>query len=510
MNRKRELTVEFVEKWRKDLPLSDVSASIRSFYLLLDELRATQLSAQKRFEILCALRPIMSFLTQSLEKFYLTQEVLNEEQTLISELAAGLYREMYEGYKTVVNDTGSSIFKRKLLLYALQNAMHYCSSMLIHAYQQHRQPSPGLWFELHSMYLLAQSKYLLSIPLPKVPEWLYQLRNLDNIYKHCLLFVLSSPFRLRRDQIIYLIYALESWAPLLDFSKTDADALYIVDYESDAPPQYVTLSFHPSGKYNYLQLEKVNRRLFKLASFRKSIQNEKENKSFTEAEIKLALPFIDFLLNSWQQIPQRSTSRHKTRESVNISITLSSIHWFITHPNEDNEKEATHSKSAQKLYTAEVTDESEGGYCLKWSKTIPFSLQNGELIGIVSETKDKKKTWEVGTIRWLKQEKDNSVYLGIQLLSPYALAVTTKLAESDASPAIPTLLLPSQNHRPITLITPLLPFKLAQEVEIQYDNKKYVATLQSIRGSSPSYQEFELEFPIEPLIFSSELSSPNT
>lgn len=504
MNRNRELTVEFVEKWRKELPLSDISASIRSLYLLFDELRGTQLSAQKRFEILCAVRPTMSFLTHSLEKFYSTQEVLNEQQALISELSDGLYQEMYEGFKTVVNETGPSIFKRKLLLYALQNAMHYCSSMLIHAYQQHRQPSPGLWFELHSMYLLAQSKYLLSIPLPKVPEWLYQLRNLDNIYKHCLLFVLSSPFRLRRNQIEYLIYALESWAPLLDFSKTDADALYIVDYESDAPPQYVSLSFHPSGKYNYLQLEKVNRRLFKLASFRKSIQNGKENKVFTEAEIKLALPFVDFLLNSWQQVTQRSTTRHKTHDTVNVSITLSSIHWFISHPNANNEKDATHSQSSPKLYPAEVTDESEGGYCLKWSKTIPFSLQNGEVIGIVSETKNKKKTWEVGTIRWLKQEKDNSVYLGIQILSPYAIAVTTKLAESDNSPAIPTLLLPSENNRPTTLITPLLPFKPAQEVEIHYDNKDYVATLQRVRANSPSYQEFEIDFTSEPLTLPSD------
>jgi len=500
MNRKHELSVEAIEAWKNDLPLSDLAASTKAMYLLFEEIRASDLSAQRRFDVLCALRPTLSYLGQALRKFYSTQEVLTEQQILISDLSEGLYQEMFDGFKTIVNGCEHSIFKRKLLLYALQNAMHYCTALLFHAYQQHRQPTPGIWLELHSLYIFAQKKHLISLPLPKVSEWNYQLKNLDQIYKHCLLFVLSSPYRLRREHIIYLIYALEAWTSLLGFSKTDSEnALFIVDYESDAPPQYATLAFHPRGQFSYLHLEKVNRRLYKLLNFRKTSQT-KESKEFTDAECKLPLSFIESLLSSWQHMSERTSPRHKAHDFVTVSLTIASVHWFLRHP-EDTPERTPQEDERPNHYTAEVIDESEGGYCLKWVEKVPNTLQSGEIIGIANVPEQGKKTWSIGTIRWLKQEKDNSIYIGVQILSHNALPVTAKLADSETSHPIATLMLPNTQNKPLTLITPSLPFKPGQEIDIQYLDKHYLSTLQRTRGISPSYQEFELEFTYEPFVF---------
>ncbi|HRE32853.1 MAG TPA: hypothetical protein PLD88_12820, partial [Candidatus Berkiella sp.] len=138
---------------------------------------------------------------------------------------------------------------------------------------------------------------------------------------------------------------------------------------------------------------------------------------------------------------------------------------------------------------------------MQWSEEIPPQLQCGEIIAVQNKSLDQKKIWLLGTIRWLRHEKDNTILFGVKILSHQILAVHAFLDETQHP--TPTLLLAEEplHNKPKTLITPLLPFKSGQEISIAFDNKTYPTLLQKNYSLSPCYQQFGVEFLLEQLLF---------
>jgi hypothetical protein len=91
------------------------------------------------------------------------------------------------------------------------------------------------------------------------------------------------------------------------------------------------------------------------------------------------------------------------------------------------------------------------------------------------------------------------------------LAVKTRLADAETLQSVPTILLAQrpENGKPVTMISPLLPFKAGNDVELDYLGKRYPARLKRSFSPSPSYQEFEVEFLQDQLIFPNETPTAN-
>lgn len=494
MNNEKKFTVASIEQWKSSLPLSNLTESTRAMYSLLTELKKSSLSPKHRFDVLCSLRLTVNYLTKNIDHFYTSQGILKENQKILSELSHGLYQELYDGFKTVLDAVKHSFFHPRIRLYSLQNAMHYCAEMLFHAYQYHRVPQSGLWLTFHHYFLFAKEQKLLHRTLPTVSSWKFQLKTIADIYKHCLLFSIANPYHLRHDQIDYLIYALEAWSPLLEIDETNLNnALYVVDCDTDLPPRYASKSSSEKIHLYYLSLQRVNQRLTKLITFRKQEALKEDHREFTGSEYKLPFAFLNNLLNAWQYTSERVKPREHLEETLNICLGIAPIHWHIVHP-----ETLTRSDTLYPVYHVKTIDHSETGYCLEWSDALPNTLQSGEIIGIpriISTT--SVLHWEIGVIRW--QRQNQSVLVGIQKICHAAYAIFAKPTGLKMTQSIPTLLLPKEGNKPITLITPLLPFKGGQEVEIVYNEKTYSATLSYLREQTSAYQEFELDFIEEPL-----------
>lgn len=530
MSCERDFSLEAIDAWRSQLPLSNIGASAKSLYELLQDLHQAPMNASERFAVLAHLRPTLSYICEILGKIFAEREALSEKQQLIADLVNALHFEMLNGYKLIIDSALSHVLiKKKIFVAALHNAMVCCEKMLFDSYKQHRDPPHNIWREFHTLYLLARQKGVSQKSLGNSMEWHSRFNTLEDLYKNCLLFVIANPYRLTKTEINHLIYALEVWAPLLILKPVNENAfgLYVVDMESDNAPHYSALNSKSSANCYMLVLDKITLRLEKLLQDKTTLNSKKSLNYFLEAEQMLPLSFIESLLGSWQYIKERAQKRNKIQGTITVCLGISTCHWFISdqlaHTTQDldisqdiNVIDLSMDQSANKSlsyrsYQCQLVDQSEGGYCLQWTEEIPQQLQCGEIIALHREVPNQGKSWTIGTIRWLRHEKDHSILLGVQVLSHDVLAVYSSLEDANSDHQTATLLLAEQTlyNKPKTLITPSLPFKSGQEIKVGFQKQSFPAILQKNYSLSPCYQQFGVEFLYEQLMILSNAEEHN-
>lgn len=518
-NTERVISLKAIEDWRKHVSLNDLPASAKTLYTTLLDCNKAKLSYDERYKILALLSPLLSCITQALKKNYDEKEVLTQSERIIADLVNVLNIEMLNGYKLVIQSACKRFFyDKKIVISSFQRALTICTRILFSAYEQHRASIPGVWLEFHQLYKLAKKKWLLNKSLKKYSDVACRLDSLEDIYKHYLLFAICHPHRMMKKQITLLCYTSETWAPYLILTKSNKknNHLFMVDMSQDFGPKHAGLTQNKNPDCYYLNVEKVIRRLTILLEALRS-KEDPARLSLNASEMSLSESMIEILLLSWKSITERAQQRTKAQGMVEVCLGLAACVKVISNNevlcpevlldvSDENEsidlgniplpehQTSTEIISKQIIYHGELIDESIGGYCLKWQGEVPPQLQCGEIIGIRSE--NGEENWTIGNIRWLKTEDDQTVMIGIQILSTYAAPVSARFIDATSQQGIATLLLPEieENDKPMTLVTPSLPFKSGQEIELEYLGQVYPVMLQKSYSQSTLYQEFALEF----------------
>ncbi len=79
-------------------------------------------------------------------------------------------------------------------------------------------------------------------------------------------------------------------------------------------------------------------------------------------------------------------------------------------------------KEPETLFTVLTYNQSVEGYCLAWHQNLAARVRVGDILGIRSPRNPEQ--FGVGITRWLKQDRDNKVYIGLQVLSSSCSRVT--------------------------------------------------------------------------------------
>lgn len=114
------------------------------------------------------------------------------------------------------------------------------------------------------------------------------------------------------------------------------------------------------------------------------------------------------------------------------------------------------------IHVCSSVNESAGGFCFIWIPATDVEAPNlsalvGELIGLQDLDDANKSRWSVGVVRWMKNSEGQQLELGVQKLSPYALAAgVSKDRNKNKSEFYSCLVLPEimNVNQPVTLITP--------------------------------------------------------
>ena len=417
--------------------------------------------------------------------------------------------------------------KNKLMALSIERILRHNSLSIIADYQFYNSPGKGQWSEVHQLFLLAYKEKLLN---KKVIDPSLQLVNettIKNIYLQILLVSIADPFRMTQHHTHAIFKQLEEWSALADihlYQDSEAEDALVIDLAKDSQPSFIapqdaedkqTIWSVDTSKLDYAHLiehfngpetqtTEINVELLKQLSLSWGIPPSRHHsRRPAKAQLKVAIGLnnVHYVLNGnaepdWLQInetdenntlilseqtPSGNSFSSRTVDSTvkindiwgevfqnkSLSTDMDNYKGENKGENEGENKSSRINHNSSEPNDWEMVNESIGGYCLLWEHNDSINAKVGEIIAISHETGKNEGYWFVGTIRWLKCIAKDKVQIGIQIIAPNAIAVSTaKIASMQEGrksraimlPAIPIL------KQPKTLITTALGYEVRDQV----------------------------------------------
>lgn len=546
---------KFMEKWITSLPMANLGETSRLVFKAVVEINRLDMPVPQRYKAMELLRKPCHYIVESLEKHFAGRPLpLNKRNRKISELARALLSELAVGYKIIARQTEtSSRPDLKLLTTALHRSMSYQGLLLLRSYQVYAPYPRGIWKELHTIYHFIESYDLLNQVIKDPLNLLPGNSSIDTLYKKILLLSLSMPYRLHRGEIDKVCSLLNQFVNFTRLDKITEGSppagLFIIDLGSDNQPGY--LAMHNSNDY----------RSCRLLNTSEMIININEQLQLPDSELrKIASDdLVTRLLAAWSVLSKRSFSRIQRDESfANVAFGLSAAHHFVSGeqafspvPEEaDNKRDINgkisdfHSTRVHAIsdvvkgpdvwnmnYTYSENDPgraapdkaslvndaavqqgfeyetvqlgmaniSAGGYCLVSQDDINFSAHVGDLLAVRDTDDLTIEQWGIGVVRRMLSNRSGSIELGIEMLTPNAVAVAARLeGENDSqtgSDYLRCLMLPELRtiEQPATIITPAMPFKPDSRIRINLQDRSIIAVLSKQLECTRSFSQFEFK-----------------
>ena len=545
---------KFIAKWIAHLPMANLGETSRMVFKAVVEINRLQLPVQDRFKSLEALREPCQYITESLEKHFARRPLpLNEKNRKVSELARAITSELALGYKIVARQLVSSAKRpdQNILLSALHRSTSYLGLLLLRSYQVYAPYPRNVWRELHTIYSYAEEHQLLNSPLKDDMSHLPGSNStIATMYSKILMLSLAMPYRLHRGEVDKVCGLLNRLVHLVSLEKIyvqkNPQGLFIVNLREDRQPGYLSLyqgnDFHECRLLNTSELVMY--------------MQKRINEADTELTALASIDLLQRLLSSWSVMSKRSFSRVPKQEShVEVAFGISAAHHYISgeksfsfDDKEDdtlsllgNRQSEFHSTKVDAIsdqysgpdiwtsnYTYSANDPSNfepganslteqashiqsfdyqtirlainnvsaGGYCLMSEGDKNLSAHVGELLAIREYNDKSIDQWGVGVIRRMISLGNSNIELGIQMLTPNAVAVAARLdgcnGDVRSSEIMRCLMLPELRtiDQPATIITPALPFKQDSHIRIKLQDKQILASLTRQLESTRNFSQF--------------------
>lgn len=521
------LKANAIDQWFDTLPLANVRVATKGIYQALKETNGYQLNYKKRLYLLEKVHESVVELASHLKKLNLNRELpLDDKHQRIAILLKKLHRQIAVSYKFILRDImNCNLFvlcpgKSKIMALAIERIIRHHSLSLIANYQIYNAPTPGLWVELHHLFLLALREKLLSKKVADPSLQLVSETTIKNVYLEILLISVADPYRMAQHHTYTIFKQLEEWSSLADirpYQDSDEDKSLVLDLSKDTHPAFVSPQDKPdaqfawvldTSKLDYAHLiehfdgpetltTEINAELLKQLSLAWGIiPNRQHNRRPTKSKLKVAIGLnnVHYVLNGFREPDWLNQEPHENEFQMSENIPTGTS--FSSKPagstskkvndiwgeifnsktllngkkNPALEKKQTITEAKPHPHEPQEWDminESIGGYCLLWDNQDSINAKVGEIIAISHEDDKKEGLWFVGTIRWIRCVEAQKIQIGVQIMAPNAIAVSTakysNMQEGVKSraillPAIPVL------KQPKTLITTALGYDTRDQV----------------------------------------------
>ncbi|HFD80375.1 MAG TPA: hypothetical protein ENK05_08305 [Gammaproteobacteria bacterium] len=543
-----------VREWINNLPMANIGETARMLFEALNELNRQHIPAQQRFNALEQLAKPVEFVNDNLKKHFVGRTLpLAERNLRIAHLSREISSALATGYKIlVVEESGRGRRRdRKLLLASIQRAIKGLTAVLVKAYQAYAPCPPATWQEIHALYRYAEEHSLSRSKV--VGDRSRAPSTIEDAYKQILLLALACPYRLRANEVESILEVLEDWAPhaRLEPFGDDSEALFVVDLGQDQPPGYRALR-NDDDRHEDCRLL-CTRTLSE--HLRQALSRRRESPSGAVGRIPSRT--LRQLMLAWGVMPRRRFSRVSDHSQVVVAMGLSSIHYFVSGevafngasigaecgtdlgaglidnraryqarnldtaeeqvPNvlemnyriegeaPPSETEIKVARSAtgmgvridpsHKTQQWKMVNVSAGGYRLLWDNSDSTRAQVGELVGIREQSDPDTFHWQLGVIRWMKYSEKRGLELGVQMLSPGAVAVAAwqdrpRVADKDYTRG---LLLPeiASIQQRATLLLPSPPFRAGDTAIANCHGKDVRVKLTRLVENTGSFAQFQ-------------------
>ncbi len=549
--------------WMGGLPPRDPAAVVENLDEALADLNRTTLPPTTRYEILETLAPALDSALASLKKRFLNQPlVLPAEPRAMARACDQLMSAATTAYAVVAieavqkSDSITSTNPARLTCEAIQRALLYSGLKILQAYQLHQPMEPDTWAILHQLYALAEFQRLADLPIPDARAGGSTIKA---TYAQALALSCCKPNQLRQSDLMSLYRGLQAWVGLLRIeSREHGNELFVVDLNGDRPAQYRAL--HRDADEEELRAIDTSVLIQALETRREALVSKGD--SFDKAT-GVPLAMVEHLIACLGSVSMRNFKRTASNSPLWICLGLGSAHYQVSQQHlmhriergdryvaaprgreDDNvfnsaadddhqegvgahppsgdgqqappgvnldvgsramimteEEHAVPQREAHPIFEVQLADTGPNGYCLEWLDDIPADLRSGDIVGLKEDREQNE--WAIAVIRWLSRLRNARTLVGLELLSPRAVAFGGRLArkgKAEEEPPIRVLLLPEIKivGQPSTLITPRARFKERQKLILR--NAEESRTIQLMRqiSSTASFEQFEFH-PIKEL-----------
>jgi hypothetical protein len=552
-------TIQAADDWVQSLPVTNTNSLVQLLGQALSDLNRTRISPEVRYSIADLLRPNLDVAVSNLSKRFLNQPlIMPVEPRRMAELSDRLLTLAASCYTIVAieaiqqRDAIRETNPARLTCEAIHRALLFAGRKVVQNFQLHRPLEVHGWQTLHQLYALADSQRLVDLP---VPEPLSGGSTIKATYLQAVIMSCCKPNQLRQSDLAALYRGLQQWSGRVILeSKPTGNDLFIVDLDSDQPPLYCALYREtPGALCRYIDTTELTEHLVKLK------QSATGNTVDFDKNTSLPVAMLDHLIGSLGSMSLRNFKRTTASSPLWICIGLSSTHyhvagerlfeqvlygdgdlpgqaarrtdnpfmsnrdkfdvWRLANPGDYisdvsfqqhqaiDMDATTRAKMLQEdesllpphkrypVFKVQLADASPGGYCLEWAAELPGDIKAGDIVGLKEE---EHKEWVIAVIRWISRLANAKTLIGLELLSPRAIAFGASIHQKNGDRSLPmrVLLLPEIKlvGQPQTLITPRTGFKERQKVTI--GNCVEARAIQLLRhiASTGSFSQFEFRY----------------
>lgn len=160
-------------------------------------------------------------------------------------------------------------------------------------------------------------------------------------------------------------------------------------------------------------------------------------------------------------------------------------------------EEAASDTSARRypVYCVSSINASPGGYCIEWGEDLPDEVRAG---AIASVQEDPSGSWSIAVIRWVSRLQSARTLIGLELLSPQAVAYGALIHSKKEQDTLPqrVLLLPEINlvGQPHTLVTARSGFRERQKISLLRLGERFLIQLTRQIAATASYAQFDFRY----------------
>jgi len=485
-----------VRLWVEELPLINPEKARELLVDALRQINSLGISTRNRHETLELLATSVLCVAEAMKKVFLTKPVpLHGNNLLLATQTVDLCNQMATGYRILADDAGRDDSQTFYLVLAIHRSLRYLSEVLLTNYQIYNQYPEGLWKTINSLYAFAEQHDITAQPVIDTTLSTPAPSTISTVFKQILLMSLACPYRLRQKEIHFVYNALMDWADISRLHSREGEqtpGLFAINLDADNPPAYRLLTDNNTRGYQWRTLDTTSMANRIRGLLEKQPGNGDRHIGIGDTSI------LQRLMLAWGVMPKRRFPRHPRSATVGLLVGLNAIHRCVTGPDavsgsgedivgdrhylqdptvetptrvrinpfEDGRRMVTTGENladTARIESWKMVNISAGGYSLLWDSDDSSSAKIGELVAIIEQYTINGGEWQLGVVRWMKCTTARGLELGIQMLSPSALAVWAYVDDSAARAGrkMQGILLPEIKvlSQQTSLLLPTLPFR---------------------------------------------------
>ncbi|MDH3281970.1 MAG: hypothetical protein OEQ18_12710 [Gammaproteobacteria bacterium] len=501
--------------WLDNLPLLNPVEAVARMHKALAALSSTKLGAEQRLEILELVhQTVGTVANQVIERRAGASLPLSKTHQDSTDLVASLHRAMVTGYSQVSESFETrKIGKRRdsnSHALSLHRALFYLNEQYLECYRIYQPIETGMWQLVHQIIQTALAHKLTQIPLTHAGSERIEQGILD-LYKRMLLVALANPYQLAPTMVDKTYTRSAGWAPMVGLRKQGdektARCKFIVDLGADWPARFVHESQRPkhSGACLILDTSKLVIALYQHIRELERRMSPVKNTDQVAVE-RDECQFIQQLIVHWGGKARRIGNRTMPSDNREVVIGLDPINFFL------NGEQLFQPSGLQKIKPVTGTfgyqqlqvkrhavdvdwvclDESRAGMQLTKQDTGSTRIRVGELVAI--RRSGKSNAWDVGVIRWVRNQRPNTISFGMYKLAPVACAA----AVQDEYPGrgyhqclvLPKITAKARCH---SMVTPRGVFSTEKELLLHTSDEVQRVSLSRLVMATFSFEWFEYE-----------------